>query len=50
MNDWIKIQTSFIYKSTPAKIKNKTPILAHKQLSLKCTDVTFKYLVYIIRG
>ena len=41
IDELIKIETSFIWKSTPAKIKHKTLILDHKQDGLKCADVNF---------
>ena len=41
-DELIKIQTNFILKSTPAKIKHKTLILDNKQGGLKCADVTFE--------
>ena len=41
-NELIKIQTNFIWKNTPPKIKHKTLILKHRHGCLKCTDVTFK--------
>ena len=40
----IKIQTNFIWKNTPAKIKHETLILDQKQGSLTCDDVTFKII------
>ena len=44
INELIKIQTNFIWKNTPAKIKYKILILDHKQSCLKCVDVTFKII------
>ena len=38
----INIQSNFILKNTPAKIKQKFVILDHKQGGLKCDDVTVK--------
>ena len=44
IDELIKIQTNFIWKSIPAKIKHKILILDHKQGGLKCADVTFKII------
>ena len=43
-DELLKIQTNFILKSSPAKIKHKTLILDHKQGGLKCADVTFEII------
>ena len=40
----IKVETNFIWKNTPAKIKHETLILDHKQCGLKCVDITFKII------
>ena len=42
IDELIKVQSKFTWKSTPAKIKHKTLIRDHKQGGLKCTDVTLK--------
>ena len=42
IHELIKIQSTFIWKNTSAKIKHKTLILDHKQSSSKCADVNFK--------
>ena len=44
IDELIKIQTHFIWKNTPAKIKHKTLISDHKQDGLKYADVTIKII------